>query len=215
MLGERYALGAKLGAVDGAGIGPATACRSARGDQDARSPLCAGAGLGGPVHARSARRCRPEPSQHCPRLRQRLRSGHALSGHGVRGSAIRGGRTNIEVSLEYRLAARPASWSPSSSRTRTSRSNGRSTASARSWSAAASSWADRAYRTCGPGSCEGRRPSQPVTRAVHPADRSQGWMARTRMASVAGGPGGGGGGRVVGPARRRVPGPRRAAAVAA
>jgi hypothetical protein len=45
--------------------------------------------------------------------------------------------------------------------------------------------------------------------------RSQGWMARTRMASAAGGPGGGGGGQVVGPARRRVPGPPRAAARAA
>jgi hypothetical protein len=176
-------------------------------------------GLGGPVHARSAGRCRPEPSQHCRRLRQRLPGGHALSGHGVRGSAIRGGRTNIEVSLEYRLAARPASWSLSSSRTRTSRSGGRSTASARSWSAAASSGADRAYRTCGPGSCGGRRPSQPVTRAVHPADeisRLDGTnTASFGVASVAGGPGGGGGGRVVGPARRRVPGPRRAAAAAA
>jgi len=60
-----------------------------------------------------------------------------------------------------RPAARPASWSPSSSRTPTSKSGGRSTASARRWSAAASSAADRLARTCGPGSCRGHRPSQP------------------------------------------------------
>jgi hypothetical protein len=71
MLGERDALGAMLGA---GGMGqvyrPVTACSSARSDQDARSPVCAGAGLGGPVHASSAGRCQPEPSQHCRRLRR-------------------------------------------------------------------------------------------------------------------------------------------------
>jgi hypothetical protein len=45
MLGKRYALGAKLGAGGWGRYRPATACRSARGDQDARSPLCAGAAL--------------------------------------------------------------------------------------------------------------------------------------------------------------------------
>jgi hypothetical protein len=162
MLGERDALGAMLGAEGmGQGIGPRPRAPAHMAIRDARSPVCAGAGLAGPIHARSAGRCQPESSQHCRRLRQRLRGRHARSGHGVRGSTIRGGRTNIEVSLEYRLAARPASWSPSSSRTPTSKSGGRSTASARRWSAAASSAADRLARTCGPGSCRGHRPSQP------------------------------------------------------
>jgi hypothetical protein len=42
-----------------------------------------------------------------------------------------------------------------------SKSGGRSTASARQWSAAASSAADRLARTCGPARVGGHRPSQP------------------------------------------------------
>jgi len=56
----------------------------------------------------------------------------------------RGATTNIEVSLEYDPPGiRPASWSPSWSRTRTSRSSEPSTASVRSWRAAGSTPPDR------------------------------------------------------------------------
>jgi uncharacterized membrane protein len=56
----------------------------------------------------------------------------------------RGATTNIEVSLEYHPpGGRLASWSPNCSRTRTSRSSGRSRTSAWWWSAAASTPPDR------------------------------------------------------------------------
>jgi hypothetical protein len=161
MLGERDALGRHAGSGGwGRCMGPRPRAAAHVAIKMLGHPYAHEPALVARFTQEGAGRCRPEPS-HCRRLRQRLRGGPALSGHGVRESAIRGGRTSIEVSLEYRLAARPASWSTSSSRTPTSKSGGRSTASARSWSAAASSGADRAYRTCGPSSCRGHRPSQP------------------------------------------------------
>jgi hypothetical protein len=68
--------------------------------KDARSPVCAGAGLAGPIHARSAGRC----SLSHPNIVAVFDSGSEAGMHDLvrsRGSTIRGGRTSIEVSLEY------------------------------------------------------------------------------------------------------------------
>ena len=62
---------------------------------------------------------------------------HLVRGHG---SAIRGGRTSIEVSLEYNPPGGKAGELVNDSKT--SKSGGRATAAARSWSAAASSATD-------------------------------------------------------------------------
>jgi hypothetical protein len=79
-----------------------------------------------------------------------------------RGSTIRGGRTNIEVLLEYNPPGGKAGELVAELvKDPDSKSGGRSTASARQWSAAASSAADRLARTCGPARVGGHRPSQP------------------------------------------------------
>jgi hypothetical protein len=209
----------------GRGIGqvywPATACCSAHGDQGCsvtptrRSRPCwpgsrekgrAAAGLSHPNIVAG--------------LRQRLRGGHAPSGHeGVEAQSAATAPASRCRSGTIRPAARPASWSSSSSRTPTSKSGGRSTASARSWSAAASSAADVLTGRAAPARVGAAVLRNPVTRAVRWLTRFHGWTARTQhpfgVASVADAPGGGGGGQVVGPAHRRAPGPSRAAAMAA
>jgi hypothetical protein len=137
MLCERYALGRHAeGRRIGRCIGPATACCSARDDQDARSLLRAGAGLW-PGSRKKRGRCRPEPSQHSlsPSSTAAPRRGmhhlvtecmEAQSAAAAPASRCRLGTT--------RPAAWPASWSSSSSTTPISRSGGRSTASAKSCS---------------------------------------------------------------------------------
>jgi hypothetical protein len=202
-------------------IGPATACSTARGDQDARSPLRAGAGLAGPVHARSAGRCRPEPSQHCRRSSTAAPEAgmHHLVMEGVEAQSTATAPASRCRSGTTRPAARPASWSPNSSRTPTSRSGGRSTASARSWSAAASSAADVLTGRAAPARVGATVLRNPITGTIQMADEVS-WLDGTNtasfgVASVADAPGGGGGGQVVGPAHRRAPGPSRAAAMAA
>ena len=105
-------------------------------------------------------------------LRQRLRGGQAPSGHeGVEAQSAATAPASRCRSGTIRPAARPASWSPSSSRTPTSKSGGRSTASARSWNAAASSAADVLTGRAAPARVGAAVLRNPVTRAVR-------WLTR-------------------------------------
>jgi hypothetical protein len=180
--------------VGGRGMGqvyrPATACSSARSDQDAWSPVCAGAGLGGLVHARRAARCRlshpnivasstaaPRPActiwswsmwKHNPRRPHQHR--------GVAGvqPARRQGR---QAGHRARQGPRPAGPA-------------RSTVSARLWSA----------------------PRRGLTASL---ERAAPARVGAAVASVADAPGGGAGGQAAEPAHRRLPGPSRAVALVA
>src|SRR5215217_8930941 len=101
-------------------------------------------------------------------LRQRLRDRQAPSGHeGVEAQSAATAPASRCRSGTIRPAARPASWSPSSSRTPTSKSGGRSTASARSWNAAADVLTGRAA----PAPVGAAVLRNPVTRAVR-------WLTR-------------------------------------
>jgi hypothetical protein len=105
-------------------------------------------------------------------LRQRLRDRQAPSGHeGVEAQSAATAPASRCRSGTIRPAARPASWSPSSSRTPTSKSGGRSTASARSWNAAASSAADVLTGRAAPAPVGAAVLRNPVTRAVR-------WLTR-------------------------------------
>jgi hypothetical protein len=124
-----------------------------------------------------------------------------------------------DVAPVTRPTARPASGSPSSSRTRQA-----SPAGGRRLPPGRRARRPRRRLTCLPDvrpQLVSGPPSfrNPVTRAVRWLTRFHGLDGKNTasfgVASVADAPGGGGGGQVVGPAHRRAPGPSRAAVMAA
>jgi hypothetical protein len=219
MLGERYALGRHAGSGGwGRCMGPRPRAAAHVAIKMLGHPYAQEPALVARFTQEGAGRCRPEPSQHCRRLRQRLRGGHARSGHeGVEAQSA---------------AAAPASRCRSSTAWRQGRRAGRR---ARQGPRQASPAGGRRL----PPGRGARRPRRGLTvltgRAAparvgaivlrNPVTRAVRWLTRFMVdgtntasfgvASVADAPGGGGGGQVVGPARRRVPGPRQAAAMAA
>jgi hypothetical protein len=146
MLCERYALGRHAegpGGIWAAVLAPRPRAAAHMAIRDARSPYAQEPAL----LARFTREGRAAAGLSHPNivagLRQRLRGGQARSGHeGVEAQSAATAPASRCRSGTIRPAARPASWSPSSSRTPRSKSGRRSTASARSRSAAASSAAD-------------------------------------------------------------------------
>jgi hypothetical protein len=153
-------------------IGPRPRAAAHMAIRDARSPYAQEPAL----LARFTREGRAAAGLSHPNivagLRQRLRGGHAPSGHeGVEAQSAATAPASRCRSGTTRPAARPASWSPSSSRTPTSKSGGRSTASARSWSAAASSAADVLTGRAGPARVGAIVLPNPITRAVR-------WLTR-------------------------------------
>ena len=161
MLGERDALGAMLGAGGmGQGIGPRPRAPAHVVINMLGHPYAQGPALVARF-TQAARAAASLSHQHIVAVFDGLRGRHARSGqeswkHNPRRPHQHRGFAGVQPARRQgRQLVAELVKDPDS------KSGGRSTASARQWSAAASSAADRLARTCGPARVGGHRPSQP------------------------------------------------------